>query len=518
MSAAMSTTTTRRLFICHAPSEIEATSEVVDALEHALDFPARAIWASNLPGYSFETDDGDALRIALSETSVALVLISASSARDPQFNFELGATWGVGIRTVLLRLGGSDWEYLPTSLRGVRSVQAHDSREWSALIGDLALWLGLVARRPSLPSAPAIAPATDAQPLTSVASEGSFEDDAETRETYPRGKLDPLDVSEITGLSATLAATATLPSTNGLARPDRRTAALLAEPAALYDSELEDEAADPDFASEVSDLDFASELPEADFTSDAPDTSFATFASQLADPHFASEATRSDDTAAEDYFDDDLLSPDLSGPSELDGEPARAAGAGETETETDARFTSSVFARLPTCEIALEAGRTVSDCLFNRVEIDDFAQELTPSLGRLLNGLGEKWDELRGSQDLDGWVAHTDQLLQWLPAESRRLENWYRLGFELAILHNLAGQLALDGSEPGAEQRWRGALERFLMRAERAEIGYENLGSVLGLLENLAGPKQERDLANIGRSLEALRRHAAGADRIHTAA
>lgn len=456
MSAAMSATTTRRLFICHASTEIEATSEVVDALEHALDFPARTLWASHLPGYAFETDDGDALRIALSETSVAVVLISAASTRDPQFNFELGATWGVGIRTVLLRLGGTEWEYLPPSLRGVRSVRADDSREWTALVGDLALWLGLTARAPSFAqSAAALQPR--------AASEGSFEDDAETRETYPRTQLEPLDPQEITDLSAVLASTATLPSTHGFT------------PRGTWP-------ADP--------------LPEPE-------------------PHFGSETTLTDDTPAEDYFDDDLLSPDLSAGPEDEAEPAQE---GETQTETDARFTSSVFARLPTCEIALEAGRAVSDCLFNREEISDFAQELTPSLGRLLNGLGETWDELRGSQDLDGWIAHTDQLLQWLPAESRRLENWYRLGFELAILHNLAGQLALDGNEPGAEQRWRGALERFLMRAERAEIGYENLGSVLGLLENLAGPKQERDLANIGRSLEALRRHAAGADRIHTAA
>ena len=55
------------------------------------------------------------------------------------------------------------------------------------------------------------------------------------------------------------------------------------------------------------------------------------------------------------------------------------------------------------------------------------------------------------------------------------------------------------------------------MRAERAEIGYENLGRVLGLLENLVGPSHERDLSNIPRSLEELRRYAAGAD-IHTAA
>jgi hypothetical protein len=167
--------------------------------------------------------------------------------------------------------------------------------------------------------------------------------------------------------------------------------------------------------------------------------------------------------------------------------------------------------------MALEAGRAVSDCVFNRAEIDDFAAELHVPLGRLVESLGASWDELRAQQDLDRWVEVTDQLLQTLPDELRKVEEWYRVGFELATLHNLAGQLVLDGSDAAAEQHWRGALERFLMRAERAEIGYENLGRVLGLLENLAGPSHERDLANIPRSLEELRRYAAGAD-IHSAA
>jgi hypothetical protein len=167
--------------------------------------------------------------------------------------------------------------------------------------------------------------------------------------------------------------------------------------------------------------------------------------------------------------------------------------------------------------MALEAGRAVSDCLFNRDEISNFTSELDGPLGGLIESLGASWTELRDEQDLDTWVSVTDHLLQTLPAEVRKLEEWYRVGFELAILHNLAAQLVLDGSDPAAEQHWRGALERFLMRAERAEIGYENLGRVLGLLENLAGPSHERDLTNISRSLEELRRYAAGAD-IHTAA
>jgi len=211
-------------------------------------------------------------------------------------------------------------------------------------------------------------------------------------------------------------------------------------------------------------------------------------------------------------------------PSDDDEEPEtreqRRIPAREEAPEAQAAAEASdsdVFARLPTCEMALEAGRAVSDCLFNRDEISDFIVELDAPLGGLIESLGASWTELRAEQDLDTWVAVTDHLLQTLPDEVRKLEEWYRVGFELATLHNLAGQLVLDGSDAAAEQHWRGALERFLMRAERAEIGYENLGRVLGLLENLVGPSHERDLSNIPRSLEELRRYAAGAD-IHTAA
>ena len=59
-------------------------------------------------------------------------------------------------------------------------------------------------------------------------------------------------------------------------------------------------------------------------------------------------------------------------------------------------------------------------------------------------------------------------------------------------------------------------------RARHPNVRFQILSctsvEALGLLENLAGPSNERDLANIGRSLAELRRYAAGADAIHTAA
>jgi hypothetical protein len=69
-----------------------------------------------------------------------------------------------------------------------------------------------------------------------------------------------------------------------------------------------------------------------------------------------------------------------------------------------------------------------------------------------------------------------------------------------------------------AERLWRKALERFLIRAENARIPYEDLGRVLALLENLVAPRTERDLSNIARSLDELRKQAAGADKQTSAA
>jgi hypothetical protein len=170
--------------------------------------------------------------------------------------------------------------------------------------------------------------------------------------------------------------------------------------------------------------------------------------------------------------------------------------------------------------MSLEAGRALSDCVFNRDEGLDFKKELEVPLGRFVDAIGGSWADLSNIEDLDVWLGAIENLLHTLPDDDRRINAWYEVGYELAILHNLAGQGLFDSDEKraDAERLWRKALERFLIRAENAMIPYEDLARVLALLENLVAPRAERDLANIGRSLEELRRQAAGADRQHTAA
>jgi hypothetical protein len=170
--------------------------------------------------------------------------------------------------------------------------------------------------------------------------------------------------------------------------------------------------------------------------------------------------------------------------------------------------------------MSLEAGRALSDCVFNRDEGFDFTKELDQPFGRFVDAMGGSWAELSKLQDFDVWLGATENLLQSLPDDGRRIGAWYEVGYEVAVLHNLAGQGLFDSDErrSEAERLWRRSLERFLIRAENASIPYEDLARVLSLLENLVAPRSERDLANIGRSLEELRRQAAGADRQHTAA
>jgi|GEM_PF-5825916 len=688
---------TRRLFVCHATADIEATSELVDALENALSFSAGSLWTSGLPGYSAEPNDLPALGAALAGSDLVLALVTHSSVHDAQFHFQLGAAWALGAHTVLFLLEPIADEALPNVLNQATVMRGHEPSQWSELIGDLSVRLGLVPRPgasyapaispsspppapKSAPPPPAAVPSAPRVPPELIAAAAASSTSAQTEPaTGPRLQANatapsapsthaelttaaapadsmPAATSASAGLSATDAAAPSaqaedaahassapasattddapitpaqraddtpLPAAlakiaNASARPPGATTALHAAsaqinaakaqsqqptaaapaktisvpplpgappartthvpplptaaparkvgvpplPAAVSTSSLivppPPAGAHPDFDDSAeptttpkAQIIILTSLPEHEheieiepsvpakadakpqpraagaYPSVAPQQSYldelrAIDPAERTPPRYSyvdeleTLDTEADAAAASGYealpSDDD--EPDTREQLRI---PTRDGVQAVDTDEVDPASDSDVFARLPTCEMALEAGRAVSDCLFNRDEISNFTADLDGPLGGLIESLGASWIELRDEQDLDTWVAVTDHLLQTLPEEVRKLEEWYRVGFELAILHNLAAQLVLDGSDPAAEQHWRGALERFLMRAERAEIGYENLGRVLGLLENLAGPSHERDLTNISRSLEELRRYAAGAD-IHTAA
>ena len=455
---------TKRIFVCHAKSDIEPTSETVDNLENALDLPDSVLLTSSLPGYSSDTRSEDELRAMLASTTVVLALMTEASAEDPEFSFELGAAWALGIDVIPLLRGSTDASALPWPIRSCPSIRPTDAADWDRLLEDLSLRLDVPRLSGATPTAlampPAPVPASEPFVVSSAESQrDTFDLDAERA---PAFTLDPPDSP---GAFDDAEAERTPPFTFD---PERRAAFALA--------------------------------PEPEHT---PVFTFDPERRSVFDPEPEPGPT------ANGY-----LSPAQAAVAELLSSPPSAPVSEPPMANSD------VFARLPSCEMSLEAGRAVSDCVFNRAEINDFESELSVPLGRFVDAMGGSWSELRKLQDLELWLGATENLLGSLPPELHRCEEWYQVGFELATLHNLAGQLVLDGPERDerAEQQWRQALDRFLSRAERANIGYEDLGRVLPLLENLAGPRAERDLTNIGRSLNEVRSYAVGADRIHTAA
>jgi hypothetical protein len=519
---------TQRLFVCHAKSDIESTSEVIDGLETALDFPAGSLLTSSLPGYSSDSRSEDELRAMLAGSSAVLALFTETSVDDPGFNFELGAAWALGLEVLPVLYGATQAQCLPWPVRSNPGANLDEPGAWEQLLVTLAQRLDAPPRR--LPDTDDLPPA--AATLSGIAPVGSSEDMA------------PPSAAEHAA-PARLGVRAPAPAGFGIAPPPAADAAFtevaesgFAEVADNGLSELRES-----WVAEQPALDERELLASAAGSADPPDErELLASAAGSADPPDERELLATATSIAEEIsatlagFDPE---PEPVASYRLEAPPtppaplpaAIAVSIAPVVSLSEAEplpallraaepISSSVFARLPTCGMSFEAGRAVSDCAFNRAEVSDLQRELDKPLGHFVDAIGGSWQELRDLQDLDQWMSTTLHLIEHLPAELRRVNDWYLLGFELATLHNLAGQLELDGPDRSdeAEQTWRGALERFLMRAENAQIGYENLGRVLSQLENLAGPRGQRDLGNIRRSLDEVRGYAAGADKMHTAA
>jgi hypothetical protein len=434
---------TQRMFVCHAKSDIEATSEIVDALEGALELQTGTLVASSLPGYAADIRGEGDLHATLTGATLMLALFTERSTYDPEFVFELGAAWALGIDVLPLLLGATSETDVPWPLRDRPSIRAQDPTAWNELVTQLSHRLQAAVRdRVNLAAPPAV-PEVAPPPPEPVDRE------------LPVPEMPPvLDGPFQAQLEAVEALQAAYELND--AKTDEQEAASRA----------------------VDDLD--------------------------ADPY----AGRAENPVS-------MIAPVAVGGSHpVEIPPAPAVPAEAFEPPSDVR------PHLPSYTMALEAGRALSDCVFNREEGFDFTKELDVPFGRFVDAMGGSWAELSKLKDFDVWLGATENLLQSLPDDERRISAWYEVGYEVAVLHNLAGQGLFDSDErrPEAERLWRRSLERFLIRAENASIPYEDLARVLALLENLVAPRTERDLANIGRSLDELRRQAAGADRQHTAA
>lgn len=450
---------TQRMFVCHAKSDIEATSEIVDALEGALELQTGTLVASSLPGYAADVRGEGDLHATLTGAALMLALFTERSTYDPEFVFELGAAWALGIDVLPLLLGATSETDVPWPLRDRPSIRAQDPTAWNELVMQLShrLQVGLRDRALAAPSPPPSAaevPAVEQAAPVLDEPESDPEPVTETERELPEPEMPP-----------------------ALDRPFRAQLEAVEALQAAYELVDSKSETDPGTDSDLSD--------------------------DYSDPY----AGRGENPVS-------IIAPRAVGSTPI--EIPRTAPIPVEAFEPS----SEVRAHLPSYRMALEAGRALSDCVFNRDEGFDFTKELEEPFGRFVDAMGGSWAELRKLQDFDVWLGVTENLLQNLPDEGRRIGAWYEVGYELAILHNLAGQGLFDTEErrSEAERLWRKALERFLIRAENASIPYEDLARVLALLENLVASRDERDLANIGRSLDELRRQAAGADRQHTAA
>jgi hypothetical protein len=440
---------TQRMFVCHAKSDIEATSEIVDALENALEFPSGTVGtlvASSLPGYASDVHGEGELHATLTGATLMLALFTERSTYDPEFVFELGAAWALGIDVLPLLLSATSPNDVPWPLRDRPSIRAQDEAAWRDLVQQLSHRLQVPLRQPAQPPAAL-------EPETAPVDVKALLDEPQLAAAEPAA---PAQAEPLVSAAPELLAAASAPEliTGAAAEPEpepeRRNPVSIVAPVMVHGQPK----ASP-------------KIPAA--------------------PGIPAEAFH-------------------------ESEPPLAADA--FEPPSDVRST------LPSYRMSLEAGRALSDCVFNREEQLDFASELEDPFGRFVDAMGGSWRELSKLQDIDLWLGAAENLLQNLPAEGKRISAWYEVGYELAILHNLAGQGLFDTEErrADAERQWRKALERFLIRAENARIPYEDLGRVLALLENLVAPRAERDLSNIASSLDELRKQAAGADKQTSAA
>jgi hypothetical protein len=162
---------------------------------------------------------------------------------------------------------------------------------------------------------------------------------------------------------------------------------------------------------------------------------------------------------------------------------------------------------LPSCSASLEAGRALSDCVWDRERSAAFAGELDAPFGTFLAALGGNWSMLRKLEDLDVWLEATDNLLGGLGSNEQRVHSWYEIGFQLATLLGLArAELEADvPADAALDERWQTAWATLQRAAHETGVDQDALAELHAMLDNLRGPEQERDYANLGRCQQRVR-------------
>lgn len=471
---------TTGILIFHTPSQLDEASTLVDLLEASLSLPAGAIACSSLPGYTWAARNAPAserkagFSQALEDARAAIALVDDGALGDAQLWFDVAAAWARGKRVAVLADHADRRSQLPLQLGSDEVIERVDRDAVVGLVEDLAFALG-VRPRIGQDAQRAIQQLSSAPPPPVAAA---------PRQEVPTvrpPKSDPAAAKRING--AAMAAESDLLES--------------VPPPPSIPSELraETDATEPDVtrpavvAADVTPLRKAPafEAPPIEAIEEALDA----LAAMPSDPPPEELETESESESSDD---------DAYELKDGDYEPLRAL---EPELAP------------VSCQLSLEAGRTLSECAFHREEGGNFIAELEGSFGCFIDAVGGNWLELKRIGDIEVWLAATDNLLETLQGPKQYIADWYEVGFQFATLQSLITQGVPTDPEQLAvfQELWDQSMAALKRAGESAQVAPRELRRQQALLENLIGPEQRRDYSNIARSLDELRALAQAADR-----
>lgn len=157
--------------------------------------------------------------------------------------------------------------------------------------------------------------------------------------------------------------------------------------------------------------------------------------------------------------------------------------------------------------MAFDAGRALSECSFHRHGGGDFARELDQPFGTFIDAVGGDWRALQRIDDVEVWLGATDNLLDSLPPGDHGIADWYELGYQLSTLLSIAEHGGFDDPvhRETYEDLWGQAMRQLRQSGARLQLAGRELDAVQWRLENLVGPRHERDYRNVAASLDGLR-------------
>jgi hypothetical protein len=458
---------TAQVLITHSAGTTEIADQVLQALQVMV--PGIRLACSSLPGRepTGGNDSLAALKQELAAAETVIALITGDALNSAEVPFQLGASWALGKRLLLL-LSPEERSaelYLPM---GHAESMALGPESLIELARSLASTAGLQAE---------LGPASTHLLMELFPGwEGPQRDSTERAvpTLQPRGddtqQMWLIDQAERTEPSATLPGVA---------------AAAVQEDAVQQDAAPHD-AAPHDAAPQVAASQDA--VPQA---ADSQDAVPQAAASREEVP----QAAGSQDAVPQEAV------PPVASPPEATPDSVQQAVAGAVQEAMAAAPVKEQRPNLPSASAALKAGCAISQRAWVREEGATEGASIDGAFGQLLETLGSDWNALSRLDDVDLWIETADNVLGALAPDEQHLRGWYDVGYQATLLLNLARrQLELEVPDEGLEARWQGSWALLRDAAWTAGLAPSALDELHAMLDNLRGPA--RDYTNLGRAQE----------------